>query len=149
MFQVRFWASLYCILIKQQCMIKQLFWHPAVPVRVSEFVSVVMLVSGVFALPRGRRPGTHRTGGWVGSWAGLDGCGKSRPSTGIRSPDLPALSESLHRLSCPGRQKTVQKLKFWKRLMFSVWFNFPRRKTGFSITSVWVSSPLLLMQWAG
>ena len=32
------------------------------------------------------RPGTHCTGGWVGPGAGLDRCGKSRP-TGIRSPD--------------------------------------------------------------
>ena len=28
----------------------------------------------------------------------LDGCGKSRPPTGIRSPDRPARSESLYRL---------------------------------------------------
>jgi hypothetical protein len=33
----------------------------------------------------------------VGPRAGLDRCGKSRP-TGIRSPDLPARSESLYRL---------------------------------------------------
>jgi hypothetical protein len=25
------------------------------------------------------RSGTHRTGGWVGTTAGLEGCGKSRP----------------------------------------------------------------------
>jgi len=37
-----------------------------------------------------------------GLQAGLDRCGKSRPPTGIRSPDRPARSESLHRLSCPG-----------------------------------------------
>ena len=43
------------------------------------------------------RPGTHYTGGWVGPRAGLDG-GKSRP-TGIRSPDPPAHSQSLYRLS--------------------------------------------------
>jgi hypothetical protein len=46
-------------------------------------------------------PGTHCTGGWVGPGAGLDRCEKSRP-TGIRSPDLPARSESLYRLSYPG-----------------------------------------------
>jgi hypothetical protein len=40
------------------------------------------------------RPGTHCTGGWVDPRAGLDRCGKSR-LTGIRSPDLPARSESL------------------------------------------------------
>jgi hypothetical protein len=47
-------------------------------------------------LPR-ERPGTHCTGGWVGPGAGLDRCGKSS-RTGIRSPDLPARSESLYRL---------------------------------------------------
>ena len=45
------------------------------------------------------RPGTHFTGGCVGPRAGLDG-GKSRP-TGIQSPELPACSESLYRLSYP------------------------------------------------
>jgi hypothetical protein len=51
-----------------------------------------------------KRPGTHCTGGGVGPGAGLDKCGKSRP-TGIRSPDLPARSESLYRLSYPGSRK--------------------------------------------
>jgi hypothetical protein len=51
-------------------------------------------------LPPGKT-GTPCTGGWVGPGAGLDRCGKSRP-TGIRSPDLPARSESLYRLSYPG-----------------------------------------------
>jgi hypothetical protein len=31
------------------------------------------------ALPPGKRSGTHCIGGWMGPWAGLDGCGKSRP----------------------------------------------------------------------
>jgi hypothetical protein len=47
------------------------------------------------------RPGTHCIGGWVGPGAGLDRCGKPRP-TGIRSPDIPARSESLYRLSYRG-----------------------------------------------
>ena len=51
--------------------------------------------------PRGR-PGTHCTEGWLGPGAGLDMCGKSRPSTGIRSQDYPASSESLFRLSYRG-----------------------------------------------
>jgi hypothetical protein len=46
------------------------------------------------------RPGTHCTGGWVGPRAGLDVCEKSLP-TGIRSPDHPARSQSLYRLSYP------------------------------------------------
>ena len=45
-------------------------------------------------------PGTHCTGGWVGPRAGLDCCGKSRP-TGIRSPDRPAGRQSLYRLRYP------------------------------------------------
>ena len=44
------------------------------------------------ALTPGKRPGTLYIGGWVGPKAGLDGCGKSRP-TGIPSPDRPARSE--------------------------------------------------------
>jgi len=43
------------------------------------------------------RPGTHCTGGWVGLRAGLDWCGKSRP-TGIWSLDRPACRQSLYRL---------------------------------------------------
>ena len=39
--------------------------------------------------------GTRSIGGWVGPRAGLDGCGKSRP-TGIQFPDRPARSESLY-----------------------------------------------------
>ena len=48
------------------------------------------------------RHGTHCIGGWVGPRVGLDGCGKSHPATRIRSPDRPACSESLYRLSYPG-----------------------------------------------
>jgi hypothetical protein len=46
------------------------------------------------------RPGTQWIRGCVGPRAGLDGCGISCPSK-IRSPDRPALSESLYRLNCP------------------------------------------------
>jgi len=35
------------------------------------------------ALPQGRKPGTHSIGDWVGSRAGLAGCGKSRPPPGF------------------------------------------------------------------
>jgi hypothetical protein len=41
----------------------------------------------------------------MGPRAGLDGCGKYRPPpppTGIRSPNRPARSESLYRVSYPG-----------------------------------------------
>ena len=59
---------------------------------------------GVSVTPRplftpGKNPDTHCTGGWVGPRAGLDRCRKSRPPTGIRSPDHPAFNRSLYRLS--------------------------------------------------
>ena len=38
-------------------------------------------------------PGTHCTEGWVGTSAGLDGCGKSRPPPGFdRRTALPVAS---------------------------------------------------------
>ena len=49
------------------------------------------------ALPPGKRLTTHCIGGWVGA--------ESLAPTGIRSPDRPARSESLYRLSYPGPQK--------------------------------------------
>jgi hypothetical protein len=53
-------------------------------------------------------PGSHCVRGWVGHRAGMEGCGKSPPprSTGTRSPDRPACSESLYRLSYAGPQIT-------------------------------------------
>jgi hypothetical protein len=54
------------------------------------------------ALPPAKRCGTHCTGGCVGPRTGLDGCEKSRPPTRIQSPDRPARSESLYRLSYRG-----------------------------------------------
>ena len=51
------------------------------------------------------RPGTLCIGGGVGPRAGLDGCGKSRPPTGTRSPNRPARSESLYRQNYRGSQE--------------------------------------------
>jgi len=42
------------------------------------------------ALPSGKRPVTHCTGVWVGPWAGLDDCPKSRP------PPQTGVDEVLH-----------------------------------------------------
>ena len=42
------------------------------------------------ALTPGIKPGTHIKGGWVGPRNGVGVCRKSRPPTGIRSPDRPA-----------------------------------------------------------
>ena len=64
------------------------------------------------ALPLGKTHGTHCIGCWVGHRAGLDAC------NGIRSPDIPARSEPLYRLSCPGpmwdKMKMVKALKALK-----------------------------------
>jgi hypothetical protein len=54
------------------------------------------------ALPTGKRPGTHCTGGWVGPRDGLVVCGKSCPLIGIRFPDRPVRSDWLYRLSYRG-----------------------------------------------
>ena len=53
------------------------------------------------ALPL-ERPGTHFIGGSLGPRVGLDVSGKNLVPTGIRSPDHPAHSASLYRLSYPG-----------------------------------------------
>ena len=55
-------------------------------------------------------PGTHCTGGWEGHRAGLDRCGKPRP-TEIRSPDRPARSQSLYRLRHPANAQHYDVLK--------------------------------------
>ena len=57
------------------------------------------------------RPGTHCTGGWVGLRASLDRCEKSRPPTGIRSPDRPARRQSLYRLRYPAHPPHTAKVK--------------------------------------
>jgi hypothetical protein len=46
-------------------------------------------------------PSTNCTGGWEGPKAGLEVCEDLTP-TEIRSPDRPARSQSLYRLSYPG-----------------------------------------------
>ena len=58
------------------------------------------------------RPGIQCTGGWVGPRAGLDTCGKSRP-TGIRSPDRPARSQSLYRLRLHDRPLQNNKVVYF------------------------------------
>ena len=83
---------------------------------------------GVSSTPRPlyprERPGTHCKGGWVGPRAGLDGCGKPRP-TEIRSPDRPACSESLYRLSYRGRHMWLRFYLFiFKFLSFYIYSQF-------------------------
>jgi hypothetical protein len=62
-----------------------------------------------------QRPGTHFTGSWVGLRAGLDRCGKSRP-TGIRSPERAAHRQSLYRLRYPPHRFHVHT---WINILFS------------------------------
>jgi hypothetical protein len=75
-------------------------------------------------------PGTRCTEVWVSPRVGLDRCGKSTP-IGIRSPDPPARSESLYRLSYPGTRfrKGVWKLRGWvvKSRGESVYYSGVRR----------------------
>ena len=58
------------------------------------------------------RPGTHCARGWVGPRAGLDRCGKSRPPTGIRSPDRLARSQTLYRLGYRAHTRVLTCSKF-------------------------------------
>ena len=48
------------------------------------------------------RPGTHCIAGWVEPRGRSGRARKISPPTGIRSPDRPARSESIYRLSYPG-----------------------------------------------
>jgi len=69
---------------------------------------------GPAALPSGERPGTHCIGSWVRPRASLDGFGKFA-ATGIRSPDRPARSKLLYRLSHPGAGRKNYIRKYWRR----------------------------------
>jgi len=57
------------------------------------------------------RPGTHRTGGWVGPQGRSRMLRKISPLTGIRSQDRPATRESLYRLSHRGPQFPILRSK--------------------------------------
>jgi hypothetical protein len=60
------------------------------------------------------RPGTHCIGGWVSPRAGMGVCEKSRPHRDFfllhRTPDSPALSQSLYRLSYPGPKDILYRI---------------------------------------
>ena len=48
------------------------------------------------------RPGTQCVGGWLGSRAGLEGCGKSHPTPGFDPWTVQSVAQSLYRLSYRG-----------------------------------------------
>jgi len=64
-------------------------------------------------LPLGKRHGTHITGDWVGTRAGLDGWGKSRPLPPGFDPRTVQPVESLHHLGYPAHR--LQALRNTKR----------------------------------
>jgi len=61
------------------------------------------------------RPGTHCTGGWVGPH-GQSGRAENLAPTGIRSPDRPARSQSLYRLSYPSPRCFQCRVQLWVQL---------------------------------
>ena len=73
----------------------------------------------VNAMPRPfyprERPSTHCTRGWVGPRAGLDGCGKYPPPTGIQSADRSPRSQSIYRLSYPGPPSLPVRITKYRR----------------------------------
>ena len=90
--------------------------HRGVEVSLYSFITTSLeLVRGQRHTPAAlyprERPGTHCIGGWVGRRAGLEWCGKSL-STGFRSPDRPASSQSLYRL-----QYQAHNISQWYRVI--------------------------------
>jgi hypothetical protein len=94
-----------------RCKVKVTYNRPQRAHRGSRGIALLMLDLGArrggWSAPRPGRftpekypvPSNY-TGGWVGPRAGLDVCEKSHP-TGIRSPDRPARSQSIYRLTYP------------------------------------------------
>ena len=87
---------------------------PQPDLRVTAVLSFILGAKcGGYSTPRPGcfNPGTEIlypfVGGCVGHMVGLDGCGKSRPPTRIRSPGLPACSDSLYRLSYCGPYHSI------------------------------------------
>jgi hypothetical protein len=90
-----YFTSLYSIKVK----VKVTTEEATKAQRCSSTLSLTSALDGVggqrhapAALPLGKRPGTHCVGGWVGPKVGVDGCGKSRPPTGIRSRTVQAVA---------------------------------------------------------
>ena len=72
------------------------------------------------------KAGTHCTGGLLGPTAGLDKCGKSRP-TGIRSSDRPARSQLLYRLRYPAYNTNGE---YTYKLLWDIFFIFLTTSVG-------------------
>jgi hypothetical protein len=85
------------------------------------------------ALPLGKRPGTHCTGGWVGLRVSLDRCGKSRPHR-----------DSITRLSSP-YQVTVPTELPWC-MIYSVHLSSNIRSTG-SLSCIYQKKNETIMEY--
>ena len=72
------------------------------------------------------RPSTHCTGGWVCSSTGMNRCKISRP-TGIRSPDLPARSHLLYRLSYLAEISYVWQCRVVEYTFICIYIYFTKR----------------------
>ena len=84
------------------------------------------------------RPGTHYTGGWVGTRFGLDGCGKSLPPLGL-DPG-PASTKPLAILTmlsqCTCKNHRLGKMSQWNKIKAHTLHLISQRSTG------WRASPL-------
>ena len=88
------------------------------------------------ALPPGKRPGTHCTGGWVGPGTVWTGAVNLAPN-GARTPKRPARNESLHRLSYFGRYRLVVNYAQWSKCITVDKKSRILRKTDVTATSKW------------
>jgi hypothetical protein len=73
------------LVVKQKLSLEQAMKGPELEYMYSSTLSLTLTLDGgerstprPCRFTRGKRHGTHCTGGWVGTRAGLDGCGKSR-----------------------------------------------------------------------
>jgi hypothetical protein len=67
------------------------------------------------------RSGTHRTRGWVGPRAGLE-VAKNIAPAGMRSPDCPARSQSIYRLSYSAHQFLVHLWQKFGKILLALLF---------------------------
>jgi hypothetical protein len=69
------------------------------------------------ALPPGKRPISHFTGGWVGSRAGLDGCGKSRPHRDLIPGPARTVASRYTDYALPAHSNSSSNVSYYNRVM--------------------------------